>query len=332
MSCHSILEFEEVKLLKELGHKVFSYGAYTTFRNPGDDMRPVLDYDDDFPEMIGPATMISKDMLTNKFIEPFDVIIVMHIPNWVVRNWDVIKQKKVVWRTIGQSGSHTEVSLRKARDEGLNIVRYSPMERTIGGFIGEDVIIRFYKDATEFGRWNGEKKRVMSCCQNLTERKRACNFKIYSSVIQGFESVIYGSNKNVELPNAAGRVSYDKLLSEYRDNRVYFYTGTHPASYTLNFMEAFMTGIPVVAIGPGNGNAFYIPGCENLYEIKNLIVDGENGFISDDVSVLRERIEMLLNDHEEAIRIGRAGRKTAIELFDKNVIKKQWEMFLGGLK
>jgi hypothetical protein len=32
--------------------------------------------------------------------------------------------------------------------------------------------------------------------------------------------------------------------------RAYLYTGTQPASYTLGLIEAMMTGVPVVSIGP----------------------------------------------------------------------------------
>jgi hypothetical protein len=37
-------------------------------------------------------------------------------------------------------------ALARGAPEGLEIVRYSPMERNIPGYIGEDALIRFYKD------------------------------------------------------------------------------------------------------------------------------------------------------------------------------------------
>ncbi|MFY0784083.1 hypothetical protein AB1K18_28080 [Peribacillus simplex] len=38
------------------------------------------------------------------------------------------------------------------------------------------------------------------------------------------------------------------MKQEMRENRAFFYTGTRITSYTLGFIEAFMTGIPIVSI------------------------------------------------------------------------------------
>jgi len=54
LSCHEILEFDEVSLLHELGHEVFSPGAYVEPANRGDqNLRPSipgLKYDPDILE------------------------------------------------------------------------------------------------------------------------------------------------------------------------------------------------------------------------------------------------------------------------------------------
>ena len=103
-----------------------------------------------------------------------------------------------------------------------------------------------------------------------------------------------------------------------------------PASYTLNFIESWMTGIPVVAIGGEFGNP---PFLENqfTYEIPFLIKNGVNGYCSDDLGKLTEYVKNLLEDHELAKKIGAAGREKAIELFGKEKIKKQWIKFFDSL-
>jgi hypothetical protein len=40
------------------------------------------------------------------------------------------------------------------------------------------------------------------------------------------------------------------MRATLRRARAYLYTGTQPASYTLGLIEAMMTGVPVVSIGP----------------------------------------------------------------------------------
>jgi glycosyltransferase involved in cell wall biosynthesis len=62
-----------------------------------------------------------------------------------------------------------------------------------------------------------------------------------------------------------------------------------------------------------------------------LIHSGCNGFCSDSLPELRRQVEYLLTHPEEAKQIGTEGRKTAISLFGKESIKKQWQDFLSTL-
>jgi len=328
LSCHSILEYDEVKLLTELGHDVFSMGSYINPESPHDKKRPPIQgkYDDHLIEL---SHQYTKDNLHPELIEPFDVIIVIHIPQWITNNWEKMKHKKVIWRTIGQSHSGIENTLAKPREEGLKIVRYSPEEKTIPGYIGEDAMIRFYKDKNEFANWNGKTQQVITVSQSMKARNIFCGFDIFQKATEGLPRKLYGPC-NEDTGIEGGLLSYEDLKANYRDSRVYFYTGTYPASYTLNFIEALMTGIPIVAIGAKLANIRAYPGLET-YEIHKIIKHSENGFCSDSPDELRQNIEFLLVNPEEAKRIGEAGRKTAIELFEKETIKEQWKDFLDGL-
>lgn len=339
LSCHSILEYDEVKLLHELGHEVFSPGAYVEPANPGDSsLRPGIDgltYDPELVELWNqheqkhPA-INGKEYLgaSPEILERFDIILNMHMPSFIAKNWSAIKNKRVIWRTIGQSVASTEDQMRPFRQEGMEIVRYSPMEATgIPNFIGQDALIRFYKDPDEYGPWNGDKQRVVSFAQHMKSRDTACNFGFFEKVTRPYERALFGPG-NTQADWMYGKVPFEQLKQEMCDNRVYFYTGTHPASYTLNFMEAWMTGIPIVAIGPQRGNASYFAQ-HQLYEIPHLIQNGQNGICSDDPVVLRKSIQLLLNDHDAARAIGENGRTEAIKHFGKDMIKEAWRAYLG---
>jgi glycosyltransferase involved in cell wall biosynthesis len=91
-------------------------------------------------------------------------------------------------------------------------------------------------------------------------------------------------------------------------------------------MEAMMTGIPIVALGPKHCNRDYPE--QETYEVHEIIKDGLNGFVSDNIEELRARIKMLLENEELARTIGQAGRETAIKLFGKQVAKEGWKSFL----
>ena len=337
LSCHSILEFEEVSLLHELGHEVFSPGAYVEPANPGDaSLRPAIPgllYNTDILQKFHAIHnkfpgQDNKDHLTHEVVDYFDTIIIMHLPRWIQLNWNVFQNKRVIWRTIGQSISNVEHALKPYRKRGLQVVRYSPMERNIPSYIGEDAIIRFYKDPEQYENWNGNKERVINFSQHMQQRNRACNFTFFEEVTRPFNRHLFGPGNESAGDWATGKVSYERLQKELRDNRVYFYTGTHPASYTLNFMEAWMTGIPIVAIGSKYGNADYFTD-HNLYEVPNLIQNGIDGFVSDDPKVLQTWIRELFQDKKLAISVSKKGRKSAIEFFGKEKIKQQWKDFLN---
>lgn len=338
LSCHSILEFDEVRLFHELGHEIFSPGAYVEPMNVGDDsLRPGikgLEYDPEIAQMWQAHEQIfpernGKEYITKEIADCFDVIIVMHMPHWITMNWDAIKHKTVVWRTIGQSIDKQEAALKSYRDK-IKIVRYSPRESSIPNYIGSDALIRFYKDPEEFKEWNGKTKRIITLSQSMPKRASACSFGVFEEATKNLPRALFGPGNEAAGEMALGRLSFEDLKKELRENRVYFYTGTHPASYTLNFIEAWMTGIPIVAVGPAYGNSEYIPG-HYLYEVHSLIDSGVDGYVGDSVDELRGQCVMLLEDEVAAREIGGAGRKRAIELFGKDLIKEQWQEFLQTL-
>lgn len=337
LSCHSILEHDEVSLFHELGYEIFSPGAYVEPRNPGDTtLRPGIDglvYDPDIVEQWHRIAAAhpgedAKDHLTKEFVDNFDCVIVMHLPRWITNNWEAMKHKRVIWRTIGQSIASVENQVKFAREQGMQIVRYSPREAFIPGYVGQDALIRFYKDPKEFHSWTGHKERVVTFAQHMQQRDQACNFTFFEQVTRPFPRCLFGPGNEGVGDWGAGKVPFDQLKQEMRDNRVYFYTGTHPASYTLNFIEAWMTGIPIVAIGPQHGNASYFHN-HHLYEIQDLITNHLTGFISDNPMELQEYIDFLLNNYEVARAISLQGQAEAIRHFGKDMIKAAWKDFLG---
>lgn len=328
LSCHSILEFDEVKLFTELGHNVFSVGgAYQNPNSPQDIKRPGFKgfYDDHLQQV---AIQCSKENLHPELIAWADLIYIMHKPEWVIQNWKNIKHKRVVWRSIGQSISDIEIQLSVPRSQGLKIVRYSPKEHNIPGFIGEDAMIRFYKDPDEFGPYTGERQEVITMAQSMKIREKFCGFEIFEQATRNFPRKLYGPG-NEDSGIEGGLLRYKALRDAYRRSRVYFYTGTYPASYTLNFIEAFMTGIPVVAIGRQLADLKIWP--LNTYEVDELIEHGENGFVANNIDDLRELVRIMLEVPEEASFLGRNGRKTAIKLFGKKAIGAQWTAFFHSL-
>lgn len=351
LSCHSVLEYDELSLLTELdetptveaglGIEVFSLGgAYMNPTQSGDHMRPTISKGRHYPELYAVAIQCSKESIHPEIIDWCDVVLTMHNPSlpfhtkeqeWLANNFDLIQSKgrTMIWRSIGQSTPSIELALTEFRRKGLKIVRYSPIEEKIPNYAGADAIIRFGKDSAEFNNWSGEKPVVITTAQRFMSRKEHLGYNVFDKVTQGYQRKVFGTeNENLGDMNG-GWVSYERLKQEMRENRVFYYYGTQPAPYTLGFIEAMMTGIPIVAVGKALRSSD-IYSWEH-YEIPSIIENERNGFISDDIGQLRKYIDILLYDHERAKAIGVEGRKTAIQLFDRLSIMRQWRDFLRRL-
>lgn len=327
-SCHAILEFDEVKLFKEIGLDIFSAGAYSYPLGHPSLPRPGIPELTHYPELERAASTIRSTggVFPQELIDWADVIIFMHEPEILEKNWERLKSKKVIFRSIGQCVSHQEVLLKKMADEGLRIVRYSPKEDMIPGFAGGHAVIRFYKDPLEFNSWNGKKEEVINVSQSLKQRKDFCFYNEIIESMVGFNGKVYGTS-NEDLNGLWGGVlSYDELKGLLRDSRVYLYGGTIPAAYTLSFIEAFMTGIPIVAIGPGITKKKFIH--FSYYEVDSLIENEVTGFIGNTIDELRKYIQLLLNDYTVAQGISAKAQIKAGEIFGKKRIKQDWVDFL----
>lgn len=328
LSCHSILEYDEIKLFSELGADVFSYGAYRDPRVLDDQKRPKLDLPihEDF---IALTARDDKFHIPQKLIDWADLIIFMHRVDWVWANWHNLKGKRVILRTIGQNNIERENEIRPLRRDGLQIVRYSPREKTIPGYVGADAMIRFYKDPEEFSGWVGNVPGVLTIAQSMRQRDSACNWSFFDEATRPFPRCLLGPGNDDCGDVWGGQVPYEEMKRKLREYRAYFYTGTYPASYTLNFIEAAMTGIPIVALGPLFGNSPREVG-QQTYEVPDWSDDGRVIPLADDPQMAMEHVKRLITDYPFAQEQNRRIRELAVRLFGKHTIKEQWRQFLFG--
>jgi hypothetical protein len=326
LSCHSILEYDEVKLFTEMGIDVFSHGVYVNPAVAPDNKRPAIKAQF-HPDLYELAIAHDKDNLDQRLIDWADVIYVVHIADWIGNNWEKLKGKRIIWRSIGQSTLNVEALLKPYREKGVEIVRYSPREETIPGYVGSDALIRFYKDPEEFKGWRGEEKKIVTIGQSMKKRDQFCNWSIFERVSRGWPRNLFGSENEDCGEVWGGCIDYDAMKTILRSARVYFYTGTYPASYTLNFIEAWMTGIPIVALGRRLGSSPYEIG-QSTYEVPDFLDETGGGLYSDDEEELKKFVRVFMEDYSFASKISERARNGAIKYFAKDVIKDQWKKFL----
>jgi glycosyltransferase involved in cell wall biosynthesis len=329
MLAHSIEEHDQVKLLSSLGYNVFSLGGYIDPAHPHDDKRPALPDAPYFPELKAAVDRIgapdnltaAKERIPDDILDWADVIICHHYEHrWIVPQWDRIKHKRVIWRTVGQSVENNERMMAPLHADGMEIIRYSPKEENIPGYAGKDALIRFYADPAEWHGWMGDESQVINVTQNLRQRDPYTNWGYWDKVTADLPSVALGPGS--EAIGGTGALSYFEMQGYLRSARAYLYTGTQPASLTLGLIEALMTGIPLVSIGSSWMRVF--PYGPDMFEGHELAQ-----FSYDDPENAASMLRVLLNDSDYAESVSVNQRKAAIETFGRDKIALQWRLYLG---
>lgn len=350
---HSIEEYDQLRLLHSLGYGVFSLGGYIDPAHPHDPKRPALPEVPMVPvvkaavdslgtaDNLGAAQSHIPDAILD-WLGDDGVIIYHHHLGRLFGQWPRLSawrkgssRRRIIWRTVGQSVEGNERDAAPYRADGLEIVRYSPKERNIPGYAGEDALIRFWKDPAEWGGWTGEDATVIQFAQSFGARWEWCNRLWWEQATDGLPRAVYGPDSE-ELPYGRGTLSLDAMRARLRTARVYAYSGTQPASYTLALIEAMMTGIPAVSITPRFMQIFrpYGPDLFEGHEIAGFAGEGPERpeqHLSDEqvIANTRDMLRNLLQYHEHAATVGAWQRERAIELFGRDTIGAQWKAFLG---
>src|SRR4051812_46228582 len=157
-------------------------------------------------------------------------------------------------------------------------------------------------------RYTGELARGIVVINHLRERGRRLGCDIFEQLrrevpldLVGMESKPLGGLGEIFPPHLPA------FESRYR-----FYL--HPIRFTslgLALIEAMLVGLPVVGLA--------------TTELVTVIENGVSGFIDTDVAKLIEPMRMLLENSDEARRIGQAGQRVAAERFDIRRFVRDWE-------
>jgi len=332
---HSIESYDQMRLYHSIGHEVFDIGGYIDPRSPHDPKRPALPEVQFYPDLkqavddlgTDDNLRVAQEHIPDKVLEWADTIVMHHYLERMVGDWPRLrdwlrgdKQRRIIWRTVGQSAEGNEAMMAPLRAEGLERVAYSPKEANIPGYCGHDAIIRFYKNPSEWDGWTGEWPGVINITQHLRQRDPYTNWGFWEAATQGLRREALGPGS--EAIGGPGELSFDKMRDWLRHARCYVYVGTQPASYTLGLIEALMTGTPTFSIGPSHMKVFpYGPLLFEGHEIA--------GLGSDDPGEVNAMVKECLAFPAHARRISETQRARAIELFGMDTIAAQWREYLA---
>lgn len=343
-SGHPLMEADLCLMWNALGIEWVSTGYYSKSEKPGDlpylpsmKHKNILDLldkqskwttDTDRPNALcGQKNMQWTGQVVNNrfrfskdFIDQFDAIVCAHFVENLYENINAIKNKRIFLYTYGMHGIENEKLINKLKMEhGLVVIRNSPAELyRVGAQTANDNVIRgcVVKDHNEISGWNGNTNAVctFSSFMNLPEKACQTRRKHYMNIIKktNKECHLFGINSGTFLKHE------DKLnvLRNYRANLI---VGTPGSNNTYSFVEAWVMGQPLVVFGQDMWQSKH-------YEPSLLIENGVNGFIGNSVDECAHYLNLLLENHDFARKIGAAGRQSALQYYSRDLLADKWKM------
>jgi hypothetical protein len=248
ISCHSVLEYDELRLLTSLGHRIFSCGSYFNPESPGESIRPALrlHQDPEWKEIFRKTGCGGSPLrLSKEFLSKFDYIIAMHGHDFIFNNLkNISKNTGIFWRGIGQSNHIIESRLKILKKSGVRLVRYSPMESKTTGFAGEDYLIRFYKKESEFKQIENKNLDGFLCYNGILQRQNFNDWNLSKDFILKNNFKIFGGS-NESIYSSSRFLSPEEQIHLYKSHSKIFCLSSFPAPYTLGFIEAVMSDVEI---------------------------------------------------------------------------------------
>jgi hypothetical protein len=173
-------------------------------------------------------------------------------------------------------------------------------------------VIRPGADPDEYQGFEGNLACALRVANQVSARPQRLDWRAHERIVEGHPLRLVGHNP--ELSGSAPAASWEALRECYRSHRAYVHTAARALDdgYNLAVVEAMLTGMPVVSLA----------GAESP------VVDGVNGYLSDDPGVLNARLGQLLADPEHARALGRRARETALETFSLGAFVSGWHAAL----
>jgi hypothetical protein len=333
-SVHEVLEYDDLRIFASLGHSVFSMGAFCDpsakglFRSPELSFSSGADYAD-FRSSGGMMWNGEYGAINPEFAKRFDFAIVNNMPQWIAPALAALGDGRVIYRTIGQSTLETEASVAPYRHR-IKVVRYSEAEAKLPGFMTNDAIVYFGKFACDYEQPWEDGATVLTFHNDYQARSPSSvpRFDEYVALAKEYPLELCGRG-NEAAANFKGFVPVEAQLQRYRRAAAYLYVPTTAPSYTLNLMEAMLSGVPILAPSLAMLEASYDEptrtafALADRYEVPALL-DHDRDVLFDTLEDAKLKIARLLMDTRKRRELSVRVKAKALSLFNAEAAAHRW--------
>ncbi|MBO8130483.1 MAG: glycosyltransferase family 4 protein [Candidatus Marinimicrobia bacterium] len=248
----------------------------------------------------------------------YDVIIAHSITDLLdVKNIEAPKILKIDVSLTGyihQQGSTVKpqdvISALKIYIDKFKIIPVSTSEMKAKTWGLEDcIIVPLTVDTDFFSGYTGEISAGLRIANQIAQKSLIYDIGFFIKVIEKLPFKIVGYNP--ELPDVEPARDINELREQYQKHRFYLHTARYDYEdgFNLASLEAMSTGMPILT---------------NQHP-SSPVINGINGFSSNDPHELTQYALELLNDRNLAIRLGKNAREYVIENHNFQKFKEGWE-------
>lgn len=170
----------------------------------------------------------------------------------------------------------------------------------------ENIVIEHGVDTSLFCP-NGVKEKVcLSVVNDWINRDIFCGYQIWRKLIDGFPKFVLGKTEG--LSRAAS--SINELVSTYQKSLIFVNT-SQISPIPSSLLEAMSCGCAVVTT--------------KTCMIPEVVEDGVNGYCSNDIEYLRDRLSFLLANPDKALELGQKARETILSRFRLDRFVEDWD-------
>lgn len=252
-----------------------------------------LPIDMDFDLVLCPARVHFELMksMCKSFHLPM-LFLEVFVPNTGVHHNTVLQAKKII---------HGDINVF-INEYGRNVWGWNEQDR--------DCFIIPHGIETERFSFGTEERvpRIVSAVNKWKERDWSHGYYLWEEVTTGLPRMPLGTNPGLSKP-----VEEEELIQILQKSSIFINT-TLSVPVPTALLEAMSCGCAVVTTATGDMPSF--------------IKDGVNGFITNDKTEMRSRLELLLQDATLCRKLGEAARKTIEEEFSMNHFISNWNKVL----
>jgi glycosyltransferase involved in cell wall biosynthesis len=245
--------------------------------------------------------------------QSFDCILYQTNKNFLIDQYEILSESQRLLPRIylehDPPREHPTDSVHIMRDGNVCLVHVTPFNRLMWSAAVPMVKVIDHGICPSPGvSYSGELDRGIVVINHLHQRGRKLGADLFDGIRKEIPLDLAGMGTAEH--GGLGEVLHPLLpafISRYR----FFFNPIRYTSLGLSFLEAMMSGIPVVALA--------------TTEYSTVIRNEVSGYIHTDIRYLTEKMRLLLQDRDLASELGRRGREEAENRFGIKRFTRDWE-------